>query len=109
MCFQTWVADHVLSETQIYAVFCEWINVCHYFKKWHFHLCLWEGVIIFAIRGNWSDETFTLGRCNRLFQSLTAFANAGVCHSYTDHVAFELRTWLGCAEFQHQQHPGVCF
>lgn len=50
------------------------------------------GLLVLAIRGNRSDETFTLGRYNRPFWSFTVSADAGVCHSYTDRAAFQLRT-----------------
>lgn len=43
---------------------------------------------VFAIRGNWSDEILTLGGCSRPFWSLPVSADAGFCHSYTDHIAF---------------------
>lgn len=56
-----------------------------------------RALLILATRGNGSDEIFTLGRYNRLFWSLTVSANAGVCHSYTDHVAFQLKHPSWCA------------
>lgn len=58
-------------------------------------------------------KLFTLGRCNRPFWSFSVSADAGVCHSYTDHIAFGDSTLLGSCEghatFQHQRQPGVGF